>query len=296
MARSQVTVALNGDGGDESFAGYQRYTSNLLAARLDRIPAGLRRAVASRTQGGITTDDPRSFGNRVRRFAGRLGQERQGRYLHQVSIFSDEQRDALYTPDMAARVGAADSDRFLLEPWSEASGADLLDQLLEVDTSVYLPGDLLAKIDIATMAFSLEARSPLLDHEFMEMAASLPPDQKARGGQRKIAFKRALRGWLPDSILDGRKQGFQLPVGRWLRTDLAPLAREVLLDQQSAERGWVRPDVVEGLIDQHVSGAADHSDRLWSLLVLELWADSTVGPAPGQPASSQGPRQQVKAG
>ena len=296
MARGEVTVALNGDGGDESFAGYQRYTSNLLAARLDRIPKGLRRAIAGGAQRGSLTTDPRSFGQRARRFAGRLGQGKHERYIRQVSIFSGEQRAALYTPDLAARVATADSDRFILEPWREASGAELLDQLLEVDTRVYLPGDLLAKIDIATMAFSLEARSPLLDHEFMEMAASIPPDQKARGGQRKIAFRRALRGWLPDSILDGRKQGFQLPVGRWLRTDLAPLAREVLLDQQSVGRGWVNPVVVESLIDQHVGGTADHSDRLWSLLVLELWADSFADPAPGGHASTESPPQRVPAG
>jgi asparagine synthase (glutamine-hydrolysing) len=288
-------VALNGDGGDESFAGYQRYTSNILAARLDHLPGGLRRAIAERARAGETSTDPHSLGNRLRRFAGRLGQGQHERYLRQVSIFSKEERAALYTPELAAHVGAADSDRFLLEPWSEAKGEKLLDQLLEVDTSVYLPGDLLAKIDIATMAFSLEARSPLLDHEFMEMAASIPPEQKARGGQRKIAFRRALRGWLPDSILDGRKQGFQLPVGRWLRTDLAPLAREVLLDQQSLGRAWVRPDVVERLIDQHVDGVVDHSDRLWSLLVLELWADSSVGSPPERPAFSENARQEVAA-
>jgi asparagine synthase (glutamine-hydrolysing) len=296
MASGHVTVALNGDGGDESFAGYQRYTSNVLAGRLDRIPAGLRRAIAGLAQDGSPTFDSRSLGGRARRFAGRLGQERHERYLRQVSIFSKQQREALYTPGLAARIGASDSDRFMLEPWSEASGADLLDQLLEVDTSVYLPGDLLAKIDIATMAFSLEARSPLLDHEFMEMAASIPADQKARGGQRKIAFRRALRGWLPDTILDGRKQGFQLPVGRWLRTDLTPLAREVLLDQQSLGRGWVNPDVVAGLIDQHVAGIDDHSDRLWALLVLELWADTASGSAPGGHGGAETGRERIRAG
>jgi asparagine synthase (glutamine-hydrolysing) len=142
------------------------------------------------------------------------------------------------------------------------------------------------------MAFSLEARSPLLDHEFMELAASLPVEHKASGGERKIALKRALRGWVPDPILDGRKQGFQLPVGNWLRTDLAPFAREVLLDRQSAERGWLRPAEVEALIDRHVAGSADNSDKLWSLLVLELWADSLDDPAP-EPAGA-GPRGEAR--
>jgi asparagine synthase (glutamine-hydrolysing) len=179
-------------------------------------------------------------------------------------------------------MGSVDTASFFLEPWERAAGDALLDQLLEVDVTVYLPGDLLTKIDIATMAYSLEARSPLLDHEFMEMAAAIPPEEKAKGGRRKIAFRRALRGWLPDTILDGRKQGFQLPVGRWLRTDLAPLSRDILLDRKCIDRDWVRPDVVESLIDQHTAGTHDHSDRLWALLMLELWADSL--PLPGSPA------------
>jgi asparagine synthase (glutamine-hydrolysing) len=280
LASEHVTVALNGDGGDESFAGYQRYSSNLLAARLERLPAPLRHTVAAAagSLGGDT--DPRAWRSRAQRFATRLAGGRHERYLQQVSVFGEDERRALYTPDFARQVAGADADELLLGPWRGASGADLLDQLLEVDATVYLPGDLLAKIDIATMAFSLEARSPLLDHEFMELAASIPVEHKASGGRRKIALKRALRGWLPDTILDGRKQGFQLPVARWLQTDLAPFAREVLLDRQSVERGWTRTAEVEALIEQHTAGTADHSDRLWSLLVLELWADSLADPAP----------------
>jgi asparagine synthase (glutamine-hydrolysing) len=271
MARRHVTVALNGDGGDESFGGYQRYTSNLLAARLERLPAPLRRVIAasaSRAGSGIDTGSRR---HRALRFAGRLAGRPQERYLRQVSVFDAEERQALYTPEFARLTGAAATDDVLLRPWREAGGAGLLDQLLEVDTTVYLPGDLLAKIDIATMAFSLEARSPLLDPEMMELAASIPATHKARGLQRKIALRGALRGWLPDAILDGPKQGFELPVARWLRTDLAPFTREVLLDRESANRGCIRPGAVAALIDQHVAGTANHGRKLWSLLALELW-------------------------
>jgi len=279
LARGQVTVALNGDGGDESFAGYQRYSSNLLAARLDRLPAGLRRAIAAGASGGEGAD-PRTLRSRLARFGGRLGAGRERRYLDQVNVFDAAARDALYTSDFAATVAPGSADGALLGPWREASGATLLDQLLEIDASVYLPGDLLAKIDIATMAFSLEARSPLLDHELMELAAAIPPEHKARGTQRKIALRGALRGRLPDEVLDGRKQGFELPVARWLRTDLAPFAREVLLDRCGAERGWAEPAAVEALLDEHVAGAADHGRRLWSLLALELWAQQTLDAAP----------------
>jgi asparagine synthase (glutamine-hydrolysing) len=189
-----------------------------------------------------------------------------------VNVFSEDERRALYAPDFAGTVEPSDADEVMLGPWREASGAALLDQLLEIDATTYLPGDLLPKIDIATMAFSLEARSPLLDHELMELAASIPPVHKARGMQRKIALRGALRGWVPDAILDGPKQGFELPVGSWLRHDLAPFAREVLLDPSSADRGWMQAAPVEALIDDHVAGRADHGRKLWSLLALELWA------------------------
>ncbi|HEU4906248.1 MAG TPA: asparagine synthase (glutamine-hydrolyzing) [Solirubrobacterales bacterium] len=280
LARDQVTVALNGDGGDESFAGYQRYSSNMLAARLERLPGGLRRGLAAAAGAAGRAADPRALRSRIARFGGRLGGGRERRYLDQVNVFDAAGRASLYSTEFAAAVMPDQADEALLGPWREASGAELLDQLLEVDASVYLPGDLLAKIDIATMAFSLEARSPLLDHELMELAAAIPTAHKARGAQRKIALRGALRGRLPDEVLDGRKQGFELPVARWLRGDLAPFAREVLLDRAAAERGWARPEAVAALLDEHLAGAADHGRRLWSLLSLELWAQETLDAAP----------------
>jgi asparagine synthase (glutamine-hydrolysing) len=272
MAREHVTVALNGDGGDECFAGYQRYSSNLLAARLEGIPAGLRRRLAA---AGRRAEPPRTGGSRLQRaqrFATRIDGDRESRYLAQVSTFDRTARRGLYGPALATPTLDFEAERALLDPWREASGTDLVDQLLEVDTTVYLPGDLLTKIDIATMAHSLEGRSPLLDQEFMELAASIPADQKARGSQRKIALRGALRGWIPDEVLDGRKQGFELPVASWLREDLAPYAREVLLDPAATERGWLNPTAVERLLDEHRAGTLDHGKRIWTLLNLELWA------------------------
>jgi len=197
-----------------------------------------------------------------------------------VHVFGPPERTALYTRVFAAETRPAASDEVLLGPWREASGTDLLDQLLEIDANVYLPGDLLAKIDISTMAYALEGRSPLLDPELMELAASIPAAHKARGAQRKIALRGALRGWVPDEVLDGRKQGFELPVARWLRGDLAPFAREVLLDRESAGRGWARLETVEAMLAEHLAGRADHGRRLWALLTLELWAQSPLATAP----------------
>jgi asparagine synthase (glutamine-hydrolysing) len=284
LAREHVTVALNGDGGDESFAGYQRYSSNMLAARFEALPAGLRKGLVAAAGLLPAEADPSAPVSRLRRFAGRLGGDRQGRYLAQVCVFGAAERAALYTPQLAAQIAPSAAEQALLGPWREASGHELLDQLLEVDATVYLPGDLLTKIDIATMAFSLEARSPLLDHELMELAASLPVGQKARGAQRKIALRESLHGWLPEPILDGPKRGFELPVDRWLRGDLAHFAREVLLDRESVGRGWLRRDAVESLLDRHLAGE-DHGRRLWALLTLELWAHSvTERPLPPREA------------
>jgi asparagine synthase (glutamine-hydrolysing) len=278
LARGEVTVALNGDGGDESFGGYQRYTTNMLAARLERLPGSLRRGVAAVGAKVGAGQDPRDWRSRAQRFTTRVAGEREQRYLSQISVFDAAERATLYTPAFARTLTPGAAESLMLEPWSRASGTELLDQLLEIDAGVYLPGDLLTKIDIATMAFSLEARSPLLDREFMELAASIPARHKASGVQRKIALKGALRGWVPDAVLDAPKQGFELPVARWLRTDLAPFAREVLLDRESSERGWTEPGAVARLIDEHCDGGADHGRKLWSLLVLELWAQSATDP------------------
>ena len=121
---------------------------------------------------------------------------------------------------------------------------------------------------------------PLLDQEMMELAASIPAAHKARGTQRKIALRGALRGWVPDAVLNGRKQGFELPVASWLRGDLAPFAREVLLDRDSGGRAWAQPRAVEAMLAEHQAGGADHGRRLWALLTLELWAQSAMAPAP----------------
>ena len=284
LAREHVTVALNGDGGDESFAGYQRYTSNMLAARLEGLPAPLRRAIAAagaRLAG--RPSDPRTRRSRVaalrrppRRRAARAlpapGERLRRRRARRPSTRRSSPRD---------RCAPATPTRSCSAPGARPAAPSCSISCSRSTRRVYLPGDLLPKIDIATMAFSLEARSPLLDHELMELAASIPARATRRSGaQRKIALRGALRGWLPDAILDGRKQGFELPVARWLRTDLAPFTREVLLDRESAERGWMRPEAVEALIDRARRRHRRPRPQLWSLLTLELWAQSAMAAAP----------------
>ncbi len=275
FARNEVTVALNGDGGDESFGGYPRYTTNLALAQLDRVPGALRRAVAAAVSRVPLGGDPRRMRSRLGRFAIAAGLDREGRYVAARSMFTETRRERLYTPEYRDLLGQSQAADSILGPWHSSSATDLLDQYLDVDVSTYLPDDLLVKIDIATMAYSLEGRSPLLDHELMELAASLPPELKVARGRRKRVLRAALRGWIPDQILDGPKRGFQLPVSDWFRGDLRGYAREVLLDGRARSRGWCDDREVRRLLDEHTGGKFDHGREIWTLLMLELWYRDT---------------------
>jgi asparagine synthase (glutamine-hydrolysing) len=271
LTRSQVTVALNGDGGDESFGGYTRYVANRLAARLDRLPVMLRRAVAAQTErvggGGEVT----SLSNKARRLMEGLALDPARRYERYMSWFDGAQRARLYTDEFAAVVSSAPGDGVMIGPWQGSSGDDVLDKMLEVDVATYLPDDLITKIDIATMAYALEARSPLLDHQLMEFAASIPADLKVRGREKKWIFRQALRGWIPDEILDRPKQGFSVPVGEWFRHELRDLVRDVLLDPGTLDRGYFRPATVVSILDRHSAGDDAEAKPLWALFMFELW-------------------------
>jgi len=271
MARGHVTVALNGDGGDESFAGYQRYASSLLLARLDRVPAPLRRGLARAGEWISPGGHVESWRERARRMSAQLPLDPLERYTAYVSRLNGLDRDALYTDEYRELVGASAVPGVFAAAWEGSSAVDLLDKMLAVDVEVYLPGQLLTKIDIATMAHSLEGRSPLLDHELMEFAASLPPDLKLRGREKKVALRGALRGWIPDEILDGPKKGFKLPIADWFRGELRGYAREMLLDPVARGRGFFREPYVRGLLDRHAAGQEDNSLGIWNLLNLELW-------------------------
>ena len=281
LTRQHVTVALNGDGGDELFAGYTRYVSNRLAAGLERLPAPLRRFAADRARalgGGEVT----SVANKARRLITGLALSPAARYESYMSAFDQSQRTNLYTHEFAATVDQSFTSGVIADPWGEASGEDVLDIMLEVDVATYLPGDLITKIDIATMAYALEARSPLLDHELMEFAASIPAEMKVDGREKKWVFREALRDWLPSDILDRPKQGFTVPIAHWLRGELRDLAREVLLDRDSLGRGYFRREAVQSMLDRHSAGADEETKRLWALFMFELWhrefVDGTTTP------------------
>jgi asparagine synthase (glutamine-hydrolysing) len=154
--------------------------------------------------------------------------------------------------------------------------------MLDVDRRTYLPGDLLVKMDIATMAYGLEARSPLLDPEVIALGAALPTRFKVRGREKKIALRASLRGVVPDEWIDRRKQGFQVPMAEWFRGDLRDLARETLLADDARSHAYLRRDAVESLLERHLAGAEDNSSLLWSILTFEVWQREVVDARAGE--------------
>jgi asparagine synthase (glutamine-hydrolysing) len=286
MARREVTVALNGDGGDESFAGYHRYITAMRAHAIATVvPSRLRRAFGSTVGRREERGDPEASLNRIGRLARSLELDDEGRYGEAMSMFDSRQREDLYTPEFSDLVGGDGGSRIIESAWGNAEGKSLVNVLLEVDANTYLPDNLLVKADIATMASSLEGRSPFLDHHLMEFAASLPGNLKLHGTEKKSVLRDALRGWIPDRILDGPKFGFGLPmVGEWFRGDLRGYISEVLTDPGTLNRGYFREDRLRNLLDRHLDGTQEHGMRLWGLMMLELWhrelVDKNATPAP----------------
>ena len=276
MTSREVTVALNGDGGDESFAGYRRYVSGHRAPRLNWLPRPLRGTAPYLARVVGEGKRPSSIRTQINRLARVLAMSTPERYATSYIAFDEVRRHRLITPEFAASVDGFRPEEFLTLAWAKSTASNLVDQMLATDVETYLPDDLLVKMDIATMAHSVEARSPFLDPHLMQFAASLPPKHKldARGG--KLLLKNALRGILPDEVIDRPKMGFAVPLARWLRNELRDLPENVLLDPGTVERGYFRRNEIEHLIWEHRENVADHSARLWALLQLEMWHREVV--------------------
>ena len=270
--RKHVTVALNGDGGDESFAGYERYAAMRLAERYHQIPAVLRDVVLRRAIEAIpSSQTKRGRVKDVKRFIQSVSLPKVERYLRWVSVFDSEAKLDLYSENFSRQTETT-SARGMLDPWfAHANGAGIVDAALLTDIMTYLPNDLLVKVDIATMANSLEARSPFLDHHVIEFAAALPEKYKLRGLTTKYLLKRVLRKLLPAENLNRRKMGFGVPIGHWFRGSLQPFLRETILSNSALKRDLFRPEAVSRLVELHTRGERDYSHQLWTLLMLELW-------------------------
>jgi asparagine synthase (glutamine-hydrolysing) len=274
MTRRHVTVALTGDGGDESFAGYQRYLANRLAAQMQRVP-GL--AVTARAAGGLLPSS-RDFKNRwqrASRFLTALAEppaERYGRWVGgSTGHFTEEDKARLYRSQMWAALDSRRPADWMASLFATAADLDPVDAAMAVDVAAYLPFDLLVKVDITSMANSLEARSPLLDQEVMELAARLPVAFKLRGRVSKYLLRRAFADLLPPENIQRAKMGFGVPVGKWLRGPLRHLLSESLVSAPTLVGDYFNTAAVQNLMAEHNTGRADHGFRLWKLLMLEVW-------------------------
>lgn len=271
LTKRHVTVALNGDGGDENFAGYPRYLDDSIAARLGWLPSPLRRLAPRLTWIlGDASRDGRQR-SRIRNFASALPMSVWERYAKWMCVFDTERRARLESDELRGAIGGSSAEGFVIAALTGSKADGRVDRLLDADIATYLPGDLLVKMDIATMAHSLEARSPFLDHKLMEFAASLPEELKLERGESKRILKSALRGWIPDDVLDRPKMGFGVPLVRWFREDLRHLPGEVLLDPGALARGYFNRSEIESLIAAHQAGRAENSWQLWALIQLEVW-------------------------
>jgi asparagine synthase (glutamine-hydrolysing) len=269
VARRHVTVALTGDGGDESFSGYERYAALGLARTVGRVP--LVPGLAARGLRALPSGrHPRSTPARAARLLETAALPAGERYGALMEVFPASLREELYAPALSASLGGARTSASLLGP-PQLPGIAGLQQL---DARTYLPDDLLVKADRASMATSLELRSPLLDHEVLALGLSLPDSLRFAGRRGKVALRKAFADLVPEPLAARGKTGFGIPLGAWFRGPLRELAGDVLLGRRARARGQLRPEVVERLLAEHTRGQRDHGHRLWCLLVLELWQRS----------------------
>jgi asparagine synthase (glutamine-hydrolysing) len=272
MTREHVTVALTGDGGDELFAGYPRYRAVRMGAWFDRLPGPLRGVLASRHWQRLPASSrQKCVRRRFKRLVASLGRPAERRYLDWMSIFDEARRGALYSDDFLTRLPDADPFDFLKSAYGRCNRRDPVTAAGLVDVQTYLPCDLLTKIDIASMAHSLECRQPLLDHHVVELAAAMPIELKYRRGRGKRILREAFGHLLPATVFRRPKMGFGVPLDHWFRHELNDFTRQVLFDPLTQGRGYFRPEAVQRLFDEHQSGRFDHSHRLWLLLFLEMW-------------------------
>jgi len=274
LAREHVKVALNGDGGDECLAGYERYAGSEVADRYQRIPAAIRRLGIEPLSRLIPEGAPRRGRLRhARRFLQMAGQPAPERYQRWVGYLPRQQRAGLYTREFQEQLAGHQAEGWLLGIWEEVTreGLESLDRMLAVDVESYLPNDLLVKMDIATMANSLEARSPFLDHKVMEFCAQLPCNYKLSGLTPKYLLKKAGARLLPAETRKRRKMGFGVPVAHWMRGELRPWVEDVLLSPRALKRGYFEPEALRQLVRAHLDGRQEQSFELWALLWLELW-------------------------
>jgi len=281
LAREHVTVVLSGDGGDELFAGYTRYVVDKSRGHLSRLPRivreGLMQPLSARLPHG-------AWG---RNYLRNVSLNPIERYIDSISLFTELNKRSLYASDFQSQLKDERACGAMFRAIAASVGTDdALKPLLYLDSKTYLPGDILTKVDRMSMAVSLEARVPLLDHKLIEFVTRIPSSLKMKGLETKYIFKRALKDLVPQEILHRPKQGFGVPVQQWINRQLKERMHETLTERRTRERGLFNSGYVNLLLEEHERGRRDHSPALWALMMLELWHRNFVD-RPPQASSAQ---------
>ena len=267
MAREYVTVVLSGDGGDELFAGYTRYLTDRGKSGFERLPKGVRQSLIRPLSEALP------HGTRGKNYLFNISLDAAGRYIDSISHFNGPKKRKLYSSEIRTKMnGSFERGEKLFRQIAGSVGSDdPVENLLYLDSKTYLPADILTKVDRMSMASSLEARSPLLDHELIEYVTRIPSSMKLKGNATKYIFKKAVEGIVPHEILYREKQGFGVPIGDWINAQLKDRMTSDLSDQRAMDRGYFDTKYVGLLLDEHRRGRRDHSYVLWTLWMLELW-------------------------
>ncbi len=272
LARKHVTVALSGDGGDESFGGYRRYWLHLMEEKMRAaLPLGLRRPLFGTLGRFYPKADwaPRVFRAKTT-FEG-LARTSVEAYFHSISVIRNVQRGQIYSDAFKAELGGYSAQQVFERHAAKAGTDDPLALIQYIDLHTYLIGDINTKVDRASMAHSLEVREPLMDHPLVEWLATLPTSLKMRGSESKYLLKKAMEPHLPRDIMYRPKMGFAVPLARWFRGPLRQRVRDELLGGPMLETGWFNRDAIRQIVEQHESGMRDHSTPIWVLLMFDAF-------------------------
>ncbi len=286
LASEHVKVVLSGDGGDELFAGYERYVQDRRKERFEKIPPFVKKNILRPLSQALPR---RAYG---KNFLRQISLDPASRYVDSISFFHPELQCEVLSRQTCQALAQHESTNSFEQIYAALQSADHTERLLYLDSKTYLPGDILTKVDRMSMAHSLESRVPLLDHKLIEFATTIPSHLKLNGLTTKYILKQAVTGLIPDEIIQRRKQGFDVPIREWFKHDLRELLHDTLLDRKTRERGYFNERAIASIIKEHERGRRNYARHLWGLLTLELWHRAFIDRQP-QPSFAGARRNQM---